>query len=157
MITDEMVEWAAEAIWQSEPVRSGGRRRTLWPDESDETRGRYWPLARAALEAVLPMIRAEVDNRHGFGDLVSSAYAEADKAMRKFPQPNYVISKVAEEAGEVVKAAIHCAEKRETAENVAGEMKQLIAMLYRLWVEGDQVHGLTPIAEAIRAMKGGET
>jgi hypothetical protein len=60
MITDEMVEWAAEAIWQSEPVRSGGRRRTLWPDESDETRGRYWPLARAALEAVLPMIRAEV-------------------------------------------------------------------------------------------------
>jgi phosphoribosyl-ATP pyrophosphohydrolase len=95
----------------------------------------------------------EVDDRHGFGELVASAYAEADKAMRKFPQPNYVISKVAEEAGEVVKAAIHCAEKRETAENVAGEMKQLIAMLYRLWVEGDQVHGLSPIAAAIRALK----
>ena len=38
--------------------------------------------------------------------LVEAARAEADKAMRKFPQPNYVISKVAEEAGEVVKAAI---------------------------------------------------
>jgi phosphoribosyl-ATP pyrophosphohydrolase len=110
---------------------------------------------RRNLEAALPLIRAGVDERHGFGVLVASAYAEADKAMRKFPQPNYVISKVAEEAGEVVKAAIHCAENRETADNVAGEMKQLIAMLYRLWVEGDQVHGLPPVA-AIRALKGGE-
>jgi phosphoribosyl-ATP pyrophosphohydrolase len=110
---------------------------------------------RAALTAALPLIRAGVDERHGFGVLVASAYAEADKAMRKFPQPNYVISKVAEEAGEVVKAAIHCAENRETADNVAGEMKQLIAMLYRLWVEGDQVHGLPPVA-VIRALKGCE-
>jgi len=84
---------------------------------------------------------------HGFDVLVRQAHAEATKAMTRFPQPNYVISKIAEEAGEVVKAAIHCAEKRETAENVAGEMKQLIAMLIRLWVEGDQVHGLPPISE----------
>lgn len=94
---------------------------------------------------------ARREGMEGFGDLVASAYAEAIKAMRKFPQPNYVISKIAEEAGEVVKAAIHCAEKRETAENVAAEMRQLIAMLIRLWVEGDQVHGLPPIAAAIRA------
>jgi phosphoribosyl-ATP pyrophosphohydrolase len=80
-----------------------------------------------------------------FDCLILDAMAEALKAMRKFPQPNYVISKIAEEAGEVVKAAIHCAEGRETAENVRGEMKQLIAMLYRLWVEGDQVHGLLPV------------
>ena len=80
-----------------------------------------------------------------FFELVVDALAEADRAMRKFPQPNYVISKVAEEAGEVVKAAIHCAEGRETAESVRGEMRQLIAMLYRLWVEGDQVHGLAAI------------
>jgi len=86
-----------------------------------------------------------------FDCLVLDALAEAMKAMRKFPQPNYVISKVAEEAGEVVKAAIHCAEGRETAENLRGEMKQLIAMLYRLWVEGDQVHGLPPVAAAIRS------
>lgn len=85
-----------------------------------------------------------------WGDFVWSALNEADKAMRKFPQPNYVISKVAEEAGEVVKAAIHCAEGRETAENVRGEMRQLIAMLYRLWIEGDQVHGLPPVSTAIR-------
>lgn len=112
--------------------------------------------ADAALTAALPMIRAQVvEERHGFCDLVARAYVEADKAMRKFPQPTYVISKVAEEAGEVVKAAIHCAENRETAENVAGEMKQLIAMLYRLWTEGDQVHGLPPIAAAIRNLKWG--
>jgi phosphoribosyl-ATP pyrophosphohydrolase len=140
MITDEMVKAMAMSL------AVGRGRIAAGPREIKE--------AERALEAVLPMIRAGVDDRHGFGDLVASAYAEADKAMRKFPQPNYVISKVAEEAGEVVKAAIHCAEKRETAENVAGEMKQLIAMLYRLWVEGDQVHGLSPIAEAIRAMKG---
>lgn len=81
-----------------------------------------------------------------FADLIADARLEADKAMKKFPQPNYVISKVAEEAGGVVKAAIHCAEGRETAENVRGEIKQLIAMLYRLWFEGDQVHGLAPLA-----------
>lgn len=80
-----------------------------------------------------------------FHALVVDAMEEADRAMRKFPQPNYVISKIAEEAGEVVKAAIHCAEGRETAEKLRGEMKQVIAMLYRLWVEGDQVHGLPPV------------
>jgi len=83
-------------------------------------------------------------------ELIVDAMSEADKAMRKFPQPNYVISKIAEEAGEVVKAAIHCAEGRETMQNLRGEMKQVIAMLYRLWVEGDQVHGLSPV----RAAKG---
>jgi len=85
-----------------------------------------------------------------WADFMWTALNEAKCAMTKFPQPNYVISKVAEEAGEVVKAAIHCAEGRETAENVRDEMRQLIAMLYRLWVEGDQVHGLPPIAAAIR-------
>lgn len=109
--------------------------------------------------AEITRLRAELatarrEGVEGFGDLVDAAYAEAAKAIHKFPQPNYVISKIAEEAGELVKAAIHCAEKRETAENVAGEMKQLIAMLIRLWVEGDQVHGLPPIAAAIRAAAG---
>ena len=78
--------------------------------------------------------------------LVEAARAEADKAMRKFPQPNYVISKVAEEAGEVVKAAIHCAEGRETPDNVRAEIVQAMAMLIRLYVEGDQVHGLPALA-----------
>ena len=79
--------------------------------------------------------------------LVEAARAEAEKAMRKFPQPNYVISKVAEEAGEVVKAAIHCAEGRETPSNVRAEIVQAMAMLIRLYLEGDQVHGLPSLAE----------
>ena len=108
--------------------------------------------------AEITRLRAELatarrEGMEGFGDLVAAAYAEAARAMHKFPQPNYVISKIAEEAGEVVKAAIHCAEKRETAENVAAEMKQLLAMLIRLWVEGDQVHGLPPIAAALTGGK----
>ena len=59
--------------------------------------------------------------------------------------------KVAEETGEVVKACVHFAEGRETRENVEGEMRQAIAMLYRLWVEGDEVNGVRAIA-----LKGGE-
>ena len=78
--------------------------------------------------------------------LVEAARTEAEKAMRKFPQPNYVISKVAEEAGEVVKAAIHCAEGREKPENVRAEIVQAMAMLIRLYLEGDQVHGLPALA-----------
>lgn len=91
------------------------------------------------------------DEDDGFAALIADARAAAAKAMVKFPQPNYVISKIAEESGEVVKAAIHCAEGRETAENLRGEMVQTIAMLYRLWVEGDGVHGLTAVRTLIAA------
>lgn len=108
------------------------------------------------LNTTITELRKEVERlteADDFAALVADARAEAEKAMRKFPQPNYVISKIAEEAGEVVKAAIHCAEGRETAENLRGEMKQVIAMLYRLWVEGDGVHGLP----SVRAALQGET
>lgn len=101
----------------------------------------------AELLRAIAALPAQGVRDNSFFNLIVDGMAEADRAMRKFPQPNYVISKVAEEAGEVVKAAIHCAENRETAENVRGEMRQLIAMLYRLWVEGDQVHGLAAIRE----------
>jgi len=84
---------------------------------------------------------------YDFDDLIKIAKAHAERAMVKFPQPNYVISKFAEEAGEVVKAAIHCAEGREDMSEVRHEMKQAIAMLYRLWVEGDRVHGLPPVGQ----------
>ena len=78
-------------------------------------------------------------------DLFDSACIEANKASTKFPQPNYVITKVAEEAGEVVKEAVHCAEGRGSIENLKVEIKQCMAMLIRLYVEGDQVHGLEPL------------
>lgn len=40
----------------------------------------------------------------------------------------------------------HCAENRESMDNMRGEIKQAIAMLYRLWIESDQVHGLPPVS-----------
>jgi hypothetical protein len=82
---------------------------------------------------------------NSFLELIVDAIAEAERAMRKFPQPNYVISKYAEESGEVVKAAIHTAEGRKTMTALRGEMRQAIAMLFRLWAEGDQIHGLRPV------------
>lgn len=80
-----------------------------------------------------------------FQALIFEAMAEASRAMVKFPQPNYTISKFAEESGEVVKAAIHHAEGRETRDAVVSEMRQTIAMMLRLWIEGDQVHGMSPL------------
>jgi phosphoribosyl-ATP pyrophosphohydrolase len=85
-------------------------------------------------------------------ELFCQAVFEAGVARKKFPQPNYVISKFAEEAGEVVKAAIHCAEGRETSDNVRKEIVQAMAMLLRLYVEGDEVHRLPPIMRS-EAMK----
>ncbi len=77
--------------------------------------------------------------------LVRQSILRANKAMIKFPQPNYVLTKVAEESGEVVKAGVHCAEGRDTTEHVREEIVDLIAMLYRLYVEGDKVIGLQPV------------
>ena len=81
-----------------------------------------------------------------FDIMIASAKRAAVIAMHKFPAPNYTITKFAEEAGEVVKAAVHCAENRETVENLIGEITQCVAMLYRLYIEGDQVHGLPALA-----------
>ena len=108
---------------------------------------RDWHDGINALHPASPLGAVATDS---FDQLIAESKAAAIRAMIKYPQPNYVISKVAEEAGEVVKAAIHCAEGRETPENVIGEMRQTIAMLYRLWVEGDQVHGLAAIAPFAR-------
>ena len=85
-----------------------------------------------------------------FSALVAAARKSADKAMRKYPQPNYVLLKVAEEAGEVVRAGVHYAENRMTWDEVEGEIVQLLAMLIRLVTEGDQINGVTP-PQSVRA------
>lgn len=77
--------------------------------------------------------------------LFLDACASADKAMLKHPAPNYTITKIAEEAGEVVKEAVHTAEGRGDMANLRNEIVQTMAMLIRLYVEGDQVHGLPPV------------
>ena len=86
-----------------------------------------------------------------FASLVIAARLCAEKAMRKFPQPNYVLNKVAEESGEVIKAVIHYTEGREEWANVEGEIIDNLAMLIRLVTEGDQVIGFVP-PESCRAV-----
>lgn len=88
-----------------------------------------------------------MDPNLSFRNLVAAGTARGERAMRLHPQPNYVITKIAEEAGEVVKEAVHAAEGRSSLARVEDEMIDTIAMLYRLWVEGDGVHGLRPVME----------
>jgi hypothetical protein len=80
--------------------------------------------------------------------LLFEANHAATVAMVKFPQPNYVLLKVAEEAGEVVQEAVHFAEGRGTATAVRKEIVQTIAMLIRLYEEGDLVNGIPAIGPA---------
>lgn len=104
---------------------------------------------RAELQARIAELEARTVTVHQsdyFTSLVAMARVSADKAMRKFPQPNYVLLKVAEEAGEVVQAGVHYAENRMEWGQVEGEIVQLLAMLIRLVTEGDQVNGITPPA-----------
>ncbi|EPY5246108.1 hypothetical protein ACXDSM_003822 [Klebsiella pneumoniae] len=97
---------------------------------------------------------AELEEQNDyFASLVAMARVSADKAIRKFPQPNYVLLKVAEEAGEVVQAGVHYAENRMEWGKVEGEIVQLLAMLIRLVTEGDQVNGITPPASCSAGIK----
>ena len=117
------------------------------PDEITRLRA-----ARAELEAA---VAAERERMGPIADILPDAVIAAEKAMLKFPQPNYVISKWAEETGEVTKDLIHVAEGRQTFEKLRGEIVQSLAMLHRLLVEGDQVHGLPPIALALQENANG--
>ena len=89
-----------------------------------------------------------------FGTLVEKARLSADKASKKFPQPNYVALKIAEEAGEVVRGAVHYAENRMEWSEVEGEIIQLLAMLIRFVTEGDEINGIKPPAALLA--DGGE-
>lgn len=117
----------------------------VWPN-----RGTFkaWHASLVELEKLAQDAgrRAERTPDDDVHELYLDALGEADRAARKFPQPNYTITKIAEEAGEVVKAAIHCAEGRGSKEEVIAEIRQAMAMLIRLYREGDQVHGLLPLA-----------
>lgn len=133
---------AEEAIW---PV-IWSEKKALDKFKESATPERVREVAEAfrALEQRAEAAEAELVPQDYFASLVSKARTSADKAMVKFPQPNYVLLKVAEEAGEVVQAGVHYAENRMTWQEVEGEITQLLAMLIRLVTEGDQVNGITP-------------
>ncbi|PLE30446.1 hypothetical protein [Klebsiella pneumoniae] len=110
-----------------------------------EAESRNAELVEALEKAQQRNAELEAQNDY-FAYLVAMARVSADKAIRRFPQPNYVLLKVAEEAGEVVQAGVHYAENRMEWGQVEGEIVQLLAMLIRLVTEGDQVNGITPPA-----------
>ena len=114
---------------------------TLDHDEAREWEARGLEVLRMVAPAPAPVPVVPEDY---FASLVIAARLCAEKAMRKFPQPNYVLNKVAEESGEVIKAVIHYTEGREEWANVEGEIIDNLAMLIRLVTEGDQVIGFTP-------------
>ena len=109
-------------------------------------------LVEALEKAQQRIAELEAQNDY-FASLVAMARVSADKAIRKFPQPNYVLLKVAEEAGEVVQAGVHYAENRMEWGQLEGEIVQLLAMLIRLVTEGDQVNGITPPASCSTGIK----
>lgn len=104
---------------------------------------------------VTPLYTAPPAPEDYFSSLVSAARLRADKAMRKFPQPNYVLNKVAKESGEVIKEVIHYTEGRGDWNKVEYELIDNLAMLIRLVTEGDQVIGFTP-PDVCRGAKGSQ-
>lgn len=88
---------------------------------------------------------AEIETPEQYVSLIlEHAVKACAKAIIEHPQPNYVALKLAEEAGEVIKAAVHYAEDRETWQNVQAEVVQMIAMGLRLLLEGDEKAGIIP-------------
>lgn len=85
---------------------------------------------------------------HLYSDYVRKIFDGSSRAAvaakQKYPQPNYITLKVAEESGEVVRAAVHYIEGRCEWQELEDEVIQTIAMLLRLLTEGDEVNGLIP-------------
>lgn len=130
--------------------RDGAETSEIW--ERTVTPENILALVEALEKAQQRNAELEAQNDY-FASLVAMARVSADKAIRKFPQPNYVLLKVAEEAGEVVQAGVHYAENRMEWGQVEGEIVQLLAMLIRLVTEGDQVNGIAPPASCSTGIK----
>lgn len=120
--------------------------RKCWPETKLKVREREKAELEKALRAALAGI--DVMNaalKSPIHRLLPAVIARAKKAAKKHPQPNYTISKWAEETGEAHKEMIHAAEGRGDFAKVIDEVVDALAMLHRLMVEGDEVHGLEPL------------
>lgn len=75
------------------------------------------------------------------------AIMEATRAVLKYPQPCKIppIPKLAEECGEAIQAANKCIEGKGSLEAVRGELVQTVAVIIRLYIEGDETLGLPPV------------
>ena len=110
-----------------------------------------YPLTQLRKRTAEDLHPASNDARQDhFDQIVAIARSAAAAAASKFPQPNYVALKIAEEAGEVVRGGVHYAEGRMEWSEVEAEIVQLLAMLIRFVTEGDQVNGIIPPHVAAR-------
>lgn len=96
------------------------------------------------LDYGLKLSRLQEHNRAITDKILERATWEVARTQLRFPQPNYTTLKVAEEAGEVVRGAVHYAEKRASWDDLENEVVQMIAMGLRLLIEGDQINGVIP-------------
>lgn len=104
-------------------------------------------VAREEIMVILANLPSPIDADPGmalFASLLAKAKERAIKAAIKFPQPNYVLNKFHEEAGEVGKEVIHYTENRGDWARVEDEIVDLLAMTIRLLKEGDGVIGFIP-------------
>lgn len=104
-------------------------------------------VAREEILVLLANLPSPIDADPGmalFSSLLAKAKERAIKAAIKFPQPNYVLNKFHEEAGEVGKEVIHYTENRGDWARVEDEIVDLLAMTIRLLKEGDGVIGFVP-------------
>ncbi len=87
--------------------------------------------------------------------IFNMAKIQAETAMNRFPAPNYTALKIAEEAGEIIQAAVHLAESgtrdtnKKTHEDLQTECVDLIAMVIRLLIEGDEINGVPSVYKNI--------
>lgn len=123
-----------------------GVRYDMTPKNQTKRLSAFSEIDPQAILTALKAYRESACDGDYFDTLTTKARQAAEKAMIKFPQPNYVALKIAEEAGEVVRGCVHYAEGRLSWEDVEGEIIQLMAMLYRLINEGDEVNGVLPPA-----------
>lgn len=130
----------------------GGSERGLltwmnWCSKSEKFEGHHCKSAWVSFSD--SKVVSEIDSRlhllaRQFSKLVAKSLHEAEQASKKYPQPNAVLLKIAEEAGEVVRGGVHYSEGRMKWSEVEGGIVQLLAMLIRFVTEGDQKNGIVP-------------
>lgn len=159
----ELIPVLADAIAHRDLVGQGGFQqahatwsaKTDWVQEAPLDRFGFntWGMHRAdimtqhieELESERDTLRVLAGpDKDYFASLVTKGRNRAAIASAKFPQPNYVLAKLAEEHGEVVKEVVHFAEGRGDWAKVENELIDNLAMLIRLVTEGDETINFYP-------------
>lgn len=78
---------------------------------------------------------------------IDDVNAELERARKKFPNPDFLVTAFSEESGELVKSVLDHMFGKSTKDEVYAEAIQVIAMAVRIIEEGDPIHKLNPIIE----------